>query len=258
MHREEHLRAELVRVSRALHARGWVANHDGNVTARLDGERFLSTPTATSKGDVSPASLIVVDRDGALVAGTRKPFSELKLHLAAYRRRSDVGAVVHAHPPNASGFAAAGVGLGAPFMAEAVVSIGPEVPLLPFGLPGDPALDAALSEALARADVFLLGNHGVLVVGPDPDLCLLRLELVEHLCRVALVARQLGGPRPLPEEVVSKLADKHRSLFPRELSDGLGGVGGGSGGWSPPDGPHSAGAQSAVDIVADALKRLGT
>jgi len=252
MHREEHLRAELVRVSRALHARGWVANHDGNVTARLDSERFLSTPTATSKGDVSPASLIVVDGDGALLSGTRKPFSELKLHLAAYRRRGDVGAVVHAHPPHASGFAAAGVDLGPPFMAEAVVSIGPEVPLLPFGLPGDPALDSALSSALATADVFLLGNHGVLVVGPDPDLCLLRLELVEHLCRVALVARQLGGPRALPADVVAKLTAKHRSLFPRELSDGYSAPQS-AGGWSPPGDD----AQSARDIVADALKRLG-
>lgn len=254
LNREEHLRAELVRVSRALHTRGWVANHDGNITARLDAERVLSTPTATSKGDVSPESLIVVDQDGALLAGTRKPFSELKLHLAAYRRRADIGAVIHAHPPTATGFAAAGVSLGAPFMAEAVVSIGPEVPLLPFGLPGDPELDRALADALARADVFLLGNHGVLAVGPDPDLCLLRIELVEHLCRIALVARQLGGPRPIPEDVVAALTKKHNGLFPRELTGESGTYGSELQSWHPP-GADSA--QSARDIVADALKRLG-
>ena len=189
MHEEERLRSELVRVSRALHVRGWVANHDGNVTARLtdpgceDG-RFLATPTATSKGAVTSESLIVVDSAGAVVAGTRKAFSELKLHLPVYRRRADVRAVVHAHPPAASAFAVAGEDLGPPFLAEAVVSIGPRVPLLPFGLPGDPALEAALCEALAHADVFLLGNHGVLAVGPDPDLCLLRIELLEHLATI--------------------------------------------------------------------------
>ena len=252
MHREEHLSAELVRVSRALHDRGWVANHDGNATARLDAGRVLATPTATSKGALRAEQLIVVDGEGKKLSGTRSPFSELKLHLRAYRRRGDVGAVLHAHPPTASGFAAAGISPGPPFMAEAVGSIGPEIPLLPFGLPGDPALGAALDEALARADVFLLGSHGVLTVGADPDQCLLRMELVEHLCRIALVARQLGGPRPLPDDVVAALSEKHRGLFPRELS------GGGCSGPStrpartrpaPPVG-------SAHDIVAEALRRI--
>jgi L-fuculose-phosphate aldolase len=264
MEREEFLRAELVRVSRALHARGWVANHDGNVTALLrweeGGARVLSTPTATSKAAVTPESLIVVDGEGARVSGTRQPFSELKLHLPAYRLRAAVGAVGHAHPPHACAFAAAGEPLGAPFMAEPVVSIGPEVPLLPFGLPGDPALTAALEEALTRADVFLLSNHGVLAVGPDPDLCLLRIELVEHLARVALAARPLGGPKALPADVVEALAAKHSQLFPRDLRGGSDGArpAPAAAGWAPsPAAPAGSPMGSAGDIVAAALKRMG-
>ena len=219
MSREESLRRELLAISHAVHTRGWVANHDGNVTAQLEPGRYLSTPTAVSKGGVTPEMLIVVDGEGQVLQGTRKAFSELKMHLAAYRTRKDVAAVLHAHPPTATGFAVAGVPLGAPFMAEPVVSLGVEVPLIDFGLPGDPALDAAIAGALSNADAVMLGSHGMLTVGPDLETCFLRMELVEHLCKIALVARQLGGPRPLPASVVESLAKKHASLFPRELSN---------------------------------------
>jgi L-fuculose-phosphate aldolase len=213
---EEHLRRELIRVSHAVHARGWVANHDGNVTAQLAPGRFLSTPTAVSKGDVSGEMLIVVDGAGQVLQGTRKAFSELKLHLTAYRSRGDVRAVLHAHPPTATGFAVAGIPLRGPFMAEPIVSLGSEVPLIPFALPGDPALDANLAGALGAADVVMLGGHGLIAVGPDLDTCLLRMELVEHLCKIALVARQLGGARVLPEETIQALQAKHDTLFHRE------------------------------------------
>ncbi len=244
---EEALRTELVRRSRELHSRGWVANHDGNLTARLGTDRFLATPTAVSKGAVGPEMLIVVDRTGSVVQGTRKGFSELKLHLAAYEARADVLCVVHAHPPTATGFAVAGQELGPPFMAEPVVSLGPRVPLIPFGLPGEPDLGAALAAALADADVVLLQNHGVLAVGPDLETCVLRLELVEHLCKVALVARQLGGAIPLPSGVVDALSAKHRTIFPRDVAEGAS---------AATVVPTSSSPVSAEQLVADALKRF--
>ncbi|MCB9763578.1 MAG: class II aldolase/adducin family protein [Alphaproteobacteria bacterium] len=242
---EETLRADLVSTAHALHARGWVANHDGNVTAALGEGRYVATPTSVSKGAVTPESLIVVDLDGKKLAGTRGAFSEFKLHAAAYRARGDVQAVVHAHPPTATGLAVAGVALGEPFMAEPVVSLGPEIPLVPFGLPGQN--DAAIADALARADVLMLANHGALAVGPDLETCLLRLELLEHLCRIFVVARQVGGPKRLPIEVVEPLAAKHRSLFPRNVRDLAS---------SYPSAP-SAPAGDAGRVVADALRRFG-
>jgi L-fuculose-phosphate aldolase len=249
---EEVLRSELVETSRALHRRGWVANHDGNVTARLGPGRFLSTPTAVSKGAVAAEMLIVVDDQARVVAGTRKAFSELKLHLAAYRARPDIGCVVHAHPPTATGFAVAGLGLGPAFMAEPVVSIGRDVPLVPFGLPGDPQLEADLCGALAGADCVLLANHGVLTVGPDLETCLLRMELVEHVAKIALVARQLGGAVALPGEVVDKLQAKHDALFPRSSEESAPGSSSGRESWTPAPSIGGAG-----DIVTDALKRWG-
>jgi L-fuculose-phosphate aldolase len=220
----EQLAPEIVRVSHALHANGWVANHDGNVTAALGEGRYLATPTAVSKAAVQVSMLIVVNGAGEVLEGSRGSFSEIKLHMAAYRSRGDVRAVLHAHPPIATAFAVAGRALGEPFMAEPIVSLGAEIPLVPFGLPGEKALDASIASALERADAVMLGNHGVITVGPDLDTCLLRMELVEHMCKIALAATQLGGTKPLPHSVVQKLSEKHAKLFPREiLSGGRGG-----------------------------------
>jgi L-fuculose-phosphate aldolase len=204
---EAALRAEVVECARALHARGWVANHDGNVTARLGEGRYLATPTATSKARVSADSLLIVDAAGAKQGtGGGKPFSELGLHLAVYAARSDVRAVVHAHPPHATGFAVAGRALETPFIAEAVVSTGPGVPTVPFAVPG-PGAAAALAPFLVEHDAVLLANHGVLAWGVDVEQAYLRLELVEHLARIALVAQQLGGVRALPASALPALAE---------------------------------------------------
>lgn len=244
MHTQELLRADLVRFSQAVHAKGWVANHDGNLTCRYAEGQLLSTPTAVSKGAVGSEMLIVVsDQDGSVVQGTRKAFSELKLHLAAYRARPDIGAVIHAHPPQATGFAVCHQALDPSIMAEAIVSIGPSIPLVPFGLPGQSHLDDELSSALGQSDVVLLANHGVLAVGPDLETCMLRIELVEHLAKITLVARQLGGAVALPPETLQKLSDKHAGLFPRN------GVAQASGA------PEALG--DAQSIVAQALRRLG-
>jgi L-fuculose-phosphate aldolase len=195
---ESRLKAEVADYAARLHARGWVANHDGNVSVRLGPGRYLCTPTATSKAAVRPESLLVVDESGARVAGSTKPFGEIGLHLAVYRARPDVNAVVHAHPPTATGFAVAGVGLDEPFLAEAVVSLGPGVPTVPYAAPGAAAAQA-IEPYLRDYDAVLLANHGVLTWGVDVEQAYLRCELVEHLARIALTARQLGGVRPLPQ-----------------------------------------------------------
>ena len=254
MSNEEALRRDVLKFSHSVHGRGWVANHDGNLTAKIAPGRFVSTPTAVSKGDVTSEMLIVVDGAGQVLQGTRKAFSELKLHLAAYRSRADVGAVLHAHPPTATGFAVAGVPLEGPFMAEPVVSLGPEIPLIPFGLPGEAELEANLMGDLGGADAVMLGGHGVITVGPDLETCFLRMELVEHLCKIALVARQLGGARALPGSTVQALSKKHHQLFPRDVQEP---------GFKLPTGTDRSAGDSAYSrgdasqLVADALSKLG-
>jgi len=206
----ECLRHDLLLYCHKVYEKGWVANHDGNLTARLSDGTLLCTPTAVSKGDVTAEMLIVVNNDNVVIEGTRKSFSELQLHRAAYTARPEVGCVIHAHPPTATGFAVANIPIGHPFMAEPVVSLGSEIPLVPFYPPKDPALDQAIAAGLAVSDVLLLANHGVLAVGANFEQAFLRLELLEHIAGIALVARQLGGAVELDAQLVQSLSARGR------------------------------------------------
>jgi L-fuculose-phosphate aldolase len=197
------LRTEVAAVARHLHDRGWVANHDGNVTAR-DGARYLATPTATSKRLIQDRDLIELDAAGK-VTGAGKVFGEIGLHLAVYARRPDVGCVVHAHPPFATAISASRDNpIERPFIAEAVVSIGPRIPRVGYAQPGEPA-KAALAPWCELVDAVLLGNHGVIAWGASPEQALLRLELVEHLARIAHAAAAFGGVEPLPDAAFGPL-----------------------------------------------------
>lgn len=208
---EQTLREQISAVSRLLWERGWVANHDGNVTARLEDGRILATPTAVSKRSISPDHVLVLSPEGKLLENQRlpgKPFSEINLHLVCYRERADVKAVIHAHPPTASGFSVAGVGVIAPILAEAIVSLGPGAPIIPYQRPGSPEQESALAKALVEADAALLANHGPITVGTDLEQAFLRMELVEHLAKIQLVARQLGRVNALPHEDVAFLHER--------------------------------------------------
>jgi len=205
---ESTLRTQLVEGSRRMHSRGWVANHDGNLSVRLPDGRFLATPTAFSKAEVTADSLVIVDAAGAVVSGRNRVFSEMGLHLAVFKARPDVRAVVHAHPPHATALGACGRSLE-PFLPEAVVSLGPLVPLVPLSAPG-PAAVAALSPFIAAYDAVLVAGNGVFAWGDSVEQASLRLELVEHLSRIALLALPIGGVKPLPATMLPALLEARR------------------------------------------------
>jgi L-fuculose-phosphate aldolase len=210
MSREEALREDIVRYSHKLHGNGWVANHDGNLSARLDGGRLLCTPTAVSKGDVQPSWLIAVDEENNVVEGSRRSFSELQLHRAAYAARPDISVVIHSHPPVCCGYAVSGVPLPYPLLAEPIVSLGPEIPMVPYFRTGDPALAEAIGEALQKADVIILERHGVLAVGGGFEQAYLRMELLEHQAKIAVNAGLVGEVRLMPAEEIAALSKKGR------------------------------------------------
>jgi len=204
------LAAEIVRVSRALHARGWVANHDGNVSVRLGPDRLMVTPTATGKGDVTEAGLAVTCMEGRPVEGVAKPPSEFLLHVfGCYLVRDDVHAVVHAHPPYATALACAGIPIRT-FLAEAVVSLGADVPLTELAPPSGRDGAAPIAALINEYDALLLTQHGVLTVGRDLEQAMLRMELVEHLARIWTIAQPLGGVKELPESMVQAMLAKRR------------------------------------------------
>ena len=127
------------------------------------------------------------------------------MHRACYAARGDVRAVVHAHPPAASGFATAGISLPADVLPELPVVVGP-VALVPYGRPGTPALEQAMAPFLGAHEAFLLANHGVTTVGRTLEDALLRMESVEQAARILLVARLLGGEQRLDGSEAAALA----------------------------------------------------
>lgn len=201
---------DVAQMARALHAYGFVANHDGNVSVRLgDKKRFMATPTATSKRLVEAHDVITVDVEGKVLSGRKKLFGEWHLHAACYQARPDVNAVIHAHPVAATAFGVARKALGVPPLPEIVVSLGAHVPTLDYAMPKSPGQDRAIKRALTDgdADAFLLAGNGVVTVGVDLEQALLRLELVEHWAKIAVAAVALGGAQPLPADDVKKLLE---------------------------------------------------
>ena len=204
------LRAELVAVSRRLHQYGWVANHDGNVSVKLTGNRLLITPTAVSKGEVDDGMLLIVDLQGKVLEGRRKPFSELELHLAIYRARPEAEAVIHAHPVAATAWGLVGQELSPIAIPEVVVSLGDKIPTLPRALPKDEAALKRLEQAAKLYDAMLLSGNGALCWGLNLQMALLRMELVEHLAKILALARSLGPVPPLSAAELARLLDARK------------------------------------------------
>lgn len=209
--REVQYRREICKVGRWMYRQGFVAASQGNLSVRLDVDRILVTPAGACKGRLLLAQLMITDLQGTVVSGAGNPSSELQMHLLYYRLRPDVRAVCHAHPPTATGFAAAGRALEETVLPEVVTTLG-NVPLAPYGTPGTWELAARIESLVPSHDAILLENHGVVTCGPDLITAYQHMETVEHFARVMLTAESLGGPRLLTRTDVQKLmAAKHGS-----------------------------------------------
>src|SRR5215469_13174736 len=201
---EHQLRREIVKMGQALHERGFIAACDGNLSVRMDDDRVLVTPTGMSKGGMRSADLVIVDMEGQRVKGRREMTSEIGMHLLIYRMRPDVRGIVHAHPPTATGFAAAGLALNQPLVCEVVIGLG-QIPLAPYGTPGTPELAQTLEPLVPDYDALLMSNHGVVAYGANLDQAYMKMETVEHFAKISLVTHLLGRQQPLGEAELEKL-----------------------------------------------------
>ena len=202
----EMLKEQICDVCRKMWQQGWVAANDGNVTVKLEDGTFLATPTGVSKSFITPDKLVRINDKGEVLEGAPgyKPSSEIKMHLRCYAERPDVGAVVHAHPPTATGFAVAGKSLDKYSMIETVIAIG-SIPLTPYGTPSTNEVPESIAPYLAEHDVLLLQNHGALTVGCDLITAYYRLETRELFSKISLVAELLGGAKEIPMPEIDKL-----------------------------------------------------
>lgn len=211
-------------VCRRLYERALVAGRDGNVSVRVGLDRVLVTPSGMSKADVRERDLVEVALDGAPVrrsGGARPPSSEILLHLATYRARPDVRAVVHAHPPAATGFAVAHEALDHGALAEMAYTVG-RVPLVPYAMPGSRALAERVARVLETHDAALLANHGAVTVGRTLEAAHQRMESLEHGARILLAARRAGRVTRLTAEALGAL-EVERAAADRAIIAGRGG-----------------------------------
>ena len=203
---ERELRQEIIEIGRLVYQKGWVAANDGNITVRLDDERLLCTPTGVSKGMMHPGDLVICDMKGNKILGRLNGTSEIGMHLTVYNLRPDINAVVHAHPPVATGYATSGRALNEALLPEVIIGLGC-VPLAGYGLPGTPELTAPLVPLIPKYEALLMANHGAVCYGEDLYKAFFKMETVEHYARIALVAELLGGATVLPRREVDKLLD---------------------------------------------------
>jgi L-fuculose-phosphate aldolase len=201
---ESSLRSDIVEVGRRMYARGYTASNDGNISVRLDTNRLLMTPKGVAKGFMSPDMMCITDLEGRKLQGDRDPSSEMLMHLEVYRQRPDVQAVVHAHPPTATGFAVAGIPLTRAVLAEVLTTLG-SIPIAEYATPSTNELPAAVRKFIKAHDGMLLANHGALTVGADLFAAYFKMETIEHFAKISLVARMLGRENLIAREEVERL-----------------------------------------------------
>jgi L-fuculose-phosphate aldolase len=201
---ESALRADIVEVGRRMYARGYTASNDGNISVRMGTDRLLMTPKSVCKGFMTPDMMCVTDLEGRKIQGDRDPSSEMLMHLEVYRQRPDAQAVVHAHPPTATGFAVAGIPLDRAVLAEVVTTLG-SVPIAEYATPSTSELPEAVRKYIKAHDGMLLANHGALTVGSDLFSAYYKMETIEHFAKISLVARLLGRENLISREEVLRL-----------------------------------------------------
>jgi L-fuculose-phosphate aldolase len=225
---ERALREEFVRIGQLMHSHHYVTATDGNISARLDRDRFLVTPSGLSKGFMTPDQMLVIDWNARPVGGSRygagqtlKPSSEILLHLEAYRQRPDIRAVVHAHPPIAIVLSIAGYAIAPCLLPEVIVTLG-AIPTTEYATPASPEGAMVIREHIATHDAVVLQRHGSVTVGSTPFDAYLKLEKLEHAADITFKLLQVGREQPFPPGAVERLItnrEKHGLMRPGQREE---------------------------------------
>jgi len=202
---ESQARKLIVEIGKLLYDRSYVVASDGNVSIRLSEDRVLATPTMMCKGRMTEADLAITDMDGKALTD-KKASSELAMHLLVYKMRPDIKAVCHAHPPNGTAFAVAGLAIDKPILSEVILTLGC-VPLTDYGTPSTDELTEAMKPFVQHHNALLMANHGAVAYGENLWQAFDRLETLEHTAKIAILAKALGGANDLPQEAIGKLIE---------------------------------------------------
>lgn len=202
---------DILEIGKRMYAAGFAAANDGNISVRISENEVWTTPSGVSKGFMTEEMLVKTDMDGNVICGGKdergrnlKPSSELKMHLAIYRTLPDAGAVVHAHPPVSTSFAAAGIPLDKAYLQESVVRLG-IIPVVPYALPGSKELADGVAEYCRDYNGLLLEHHGAVTWAEDTVQAFYLMESIEYYAKVSMNLRLMGLERPMTEEQIDEL-----------------------------------------------------
>src|SRR5947208_5268715 len=208
---ERKLKEEICEIGRRLYQKGFAAANDGNITIRLNEREVLCTPTMVSKGFMKPEDVCKVDYEGNQLAGTRKRSSEVLLHLAIYKNRPDVNAVVHCHPPHATAFAVVQEPIPKCVLPEVEVFLG-EVPMAVYETPGTQRFAETIVPYLKASNTIILANHGTVTFGPDLEKAYWNSEIIDAYCNILILAKQLGTVNYFTQQQTKELLDLKKKL----------------------------------------------
>ena len=207
------IKEQMCEIGKRVYDKGFIAANDGNFSVKLNENEFLCTPTGISKGYMTPDMIIKVDINGNILESNEnyRPSSEIKMHLRVYKKRPDVNAVVHAHPPYATSYAIAVQPLTAPIMPEAVITLG-AVPIAKYGTPSTDEVPDAIEEYLDNYDAVLLENHGALAYADNLLNAYHKMESLEFYAKLLFISSQIGKPQELDNEKVQRLYELRKQL----------------------------------------------
>jgi L-fuculose-phosphate aldolase len=208
---EYKLKEQICEIGRRLYNRGFAAANDGNITVRLNDKELLCTPTMVSKGFMKPDDICKVDYEGKQLAGNKRRTSEVLLHLAVYKNRPDVNAVVHCHPPHATAFAVAHEPIPKCVLPEVEVFLG-EVPIAKYATPGDQRLPNTIVPYVKDCNTLLLANHGTVSWGPTLENAYFNTEIIDAYCRILILSKLLGRVNYFDENHTRELLEFKKRL----------------------------------------------
>lgn len=199
---------ELVEACHRLGELGYVASAGGNLSVRIGENLILITPTKTAKRTMRMEDICAVDLDGNTVYAPdgKKPTGETPFHVRIMRKRTDIKAIVHAHPPVLTGFAIAGSELLAkPFLPEPIIEVGPLL-MVPYETPLTEALSEQFDSVIDYSNGFLMENHGALICSKN-NVCeaVEMMQMMESMGKSIIVSMMLGNCKPIAPEFVKQM-----------------------------------------------------
>jgi L-fuculose-phosphate aldolase len=206
-HAEKEQRETICEIGKLMYDKGLICGGEGNVSCRLSTGEILITPAGICKGYLKPHQLILIRPDGKPVSGEGKPSTEYRIHTMSYELRTDINAVVHAHPSYCTAFAVAGIELEGDVLPEFRATFG-EIPLVPYAEPGSSGLAETLGTHLSSNHTYLLERHGLVALGEDLWQAFHRADMAEHCAKALYLAEQLWTLRDLTDQYESDEFDE--------------------------------------------------